>query len=72
MTHICHHPNCTEKVPARLHACRKHWFQLPQHLRDRIWATYRPGQERDKKPSDAYREAVAATRAFWLATEEKP
>ncbi|MEM7284097.1 MAG: hypothetical protein AAF438_21035 [Pseudomonadota bacterium] len=27
---------------------------LPKHLRDQIWATYRPGQEISKTPSAAY------------------
>jgi hypothetical protein len=37
---------------------------LPKRLRDRIWATYRPGQERDKRPSSEYMEAFAASTAF--------
>jgi hypothetical protein len=34
--------------------CRKHWFKVPQQLRDQVWATYRPGQEVDQQPSAAY------------------
>ena len=34
--------------------CKPHWFRLPKRLRDQIWATYRPGQERDRNPSEAY------------------
>jgi hypothetical protein len=34
--------------------CRRHWFSLPKRLRDRIWLTYRPGQEADMSPSMAY------------------
>jgi hypothetical protein len=34
--------------------CREHWFRLPKPLRDRIWATYVPGQEITKTPSAAY------------------
>ena len=64
--HECPAPGCGVKIPGRLFACREHWFVLPKPLRDRIWATYRPGQERDGFPSveyvTAYAEAVA-----WLA-----
>jgi hypothetical protein len=38
--------------------CRKHWFTLPKALRDRIWATYRPGQEVTKDPSELYMAAA--------------
>jgi hypothetical protein len=24
--------------------CRDHWYRLPKHLRDRIWATWRSGE----------------------------
>jgi hypothetical protein len=34
--------------------CRRHWFMVPKAMQDAIWAAYRPGQERDKKPSNAY------------------
>jgi hypothetical protein len=67
--HRCHHPTCDVPVPPRLLACRRHWFQLPKRLRDRIWATYRPGQEIDKRSSDEYSEAFDACIAFWRARE---
>jgi len=38
--------------------CRPHWRMVPEHLRRAIWATYRPGQERDKSPSWEYLEAA--------------
>jgi hypothetical protein len=47
-----------------MHMCKRHWFMLPKRLRDEIWRTYRPGQERDKKPSAEYMAAFAATTAF--------
>jgi hypothetical protein len=34
--------------------CKTHWFRLPKALRDRIWATYAPGQEIDMTPSREY------------------
>jgi len=38
--------------------CKRHWFMVPKPIRDRIWRHYRPGQERDWKPSRAYLEAA--------------
>jgi hypothetical protein len=34
--------------------CKGHWFALPKRLRDRIWATYRRGQEITMTPSKEY------------------
>lgn len=64
MSHHCHATGCEANVPPSMWGCRKHWFMVPKRLRDRIWATYRRGQEDDKRPSIAYlhaaREAVIA------------
>jgi len=67
MSHLCHRPTCQVQVPPKLLACRPHWFQLPKHIRARIWATYRPGQENDKRPSPAYLAVVKEALAFWEA-----
>lgn len=52
--HRCHWPDCPVEVPPAMWGCRAHWYSLPKHFRDAIWATYRPGQENDGKPSRAY------------------
>lgn len=52
--HTCHYPTCTKEVPPKLWGCKEHWFKLPKCLRDRIWATYREGQEITKTPSATY------------------
>lgn len=57
--HTCHAEGCETTVPPRLFACRKHWFMLPQEIRDAVWREYSPGQERRKDPSAAY---LAVTR----------
>lgn len=54
MKHNCHWPGCTKEVPPRMWGCRPHWFMLTPILRARIWATYVPGQEMRKDPSDEY------------------
>jgi hypothetical protein len=58
MAHECHAIGCTACVPAGMFMCKRHWFSLPKPLRDRIWATYRPGQEDDKQPTKEYCEAA--------------
>lgn len=56
--HECHWPGCTVQVPPAMWGCKMHWFKLPRHLRDKIWRTYEPGQERDMTPSDEYLSAA--------------
>lgn len=64
MKHTCHWTDCQREVPPAMWGCRQHWFTLPKSLRDRIWATYRPGQEITKTPSAAYIEAAQAVQAW--------
>jgi len=52
--HECHWPGCKAQVPPAMWGCKKHWFALPTRLRRMIWASYRPGQEIDMRPSEAY------------------
>lgn len=49
--------------------CKRHWFKLPKFLRDWIWATYVPGQEITKTPSDEYLEAADAVQQ-WIETRQ--
>jgi hypothetical protein len=64
--HECHWPGCGRQVPPAMWGCRSHWYALPKELRDRIWRTYRPGQERDINPSGDYLAAARAVQA-WIA-----
>ena len=66
MKHSCHWPGCGKSVPPALWGCKPHWFALPKHLRDRIWSTYRPGQEISKTPSRDYIDAAREVQA-WIA-----
>ncbi len=65
MTHTCHWPGCGRSVSPAMWGCKLHWFTLPKRLRDRIWATYRPGQEIDKRPSETYLDAAQAVQ-HWI------
>lgn len=64
--HTCHWPGCGERVPPAKWGCYRHWMRLPKRLRDKIWAAYRPGQERDKQPSRLYLQVARETRD-WIA-----
>ncbi len=52
--HHCHWPGCGKQVPPAMWGCKRHWFLLPKRLRDRIWSTYRIGQEVNLSPSREY------------------
>lgn len=63
--HTCHWRGCDRDVPPAMWGCKAHWFRLPKALRDRVWATYRPGQEETKTPSREYL-AVAREVQAWI------
>lgn len=67
--HHCHWPGCPEQVPPAKWGCYKHWMRLPKYLRDKIWATFRPGQEKNWTPSREY-VAVAKEVQLWISCEE--
>jgi len=58
--HRCHAIDCTTQVHPRMLMCRRHWYMVPKDLRDRVWREYRDGQERTKRPSEAYLAAAKA------------
>ena len=66
MDHKCHWPGCDIECESRHWGCVSHWFKLPKTLRNRIWDTYRRGQEIDKRPSEQYIEAAQDVQA-WIA-----
>lgn len=68
--HTCHWPGCTTQVKPAMWGCSKHWFLLPRHLRNKIWATYRPGQEIDGRPSVQYIR-VAQEVQLWVRENEE-
>jgi hypothetical protein len=71
MEHKCHWPTCTVEVPPKMWGCKKHWFRLPQRIRTAIWAAYRPGQEVDKNPSEAYLDAAMKAHQWALENPDK-
>lgn len=72
MAHLCHWRGCKTPVPPKLWGCKQHWFRLPKFLRDRIWATYVPGQEIRKDPTQEYLDAADQVDAWIREHGEKP
>ncbi len=52
--HHCHFPGCGKQCPPAAWGCKSCWFKLPKYLRDKIWASFRPGQETNWTPSREY------------------
>jgi len=71
MLHTCHAKGCKVPVAPKLLMCRRHWFMVPKPLRDRVWETYRPGQEVKKNPTTDYLDAADAAIAFVAKREGK-
>jgi hypothetical protein len=68
--HHCHWPGCERQVPPAMWGCRPHWYALPADLRNRIWLTYQPGQEKTATPSAQYVEVARAVQE-WIARDEE-
>ena len=67
--HTCHWPSCNKQVPPAMWGCKEHWFKIPKRLRDRIWATYKPGQEESLDVSEDYLKAADAVQE-WIRSQE--
>lgn len=63
-THHCHARGCRVAIPPHLFMCFAHWHMVPKSLRLAIAEAYRPGQEVDKRPSEAWLEAARAAIAI--------
>lgn len=58
--HLCHALGCKAAVPPKLLMCARHWRMVPRMIQAGVWKHYRPGQERDKRPTPEYLEAASA------------
>lgn len=70
MSHTCHAHGCKRTVPPKMLMCLKHWKMVPKFAQDEIWATYVPGQEIRKDPSDAYLKAQQRARVLCYMKEQ--
>lgn len=67
-SHDCAARGCTQQIPLHRLMCGPHWRKVPRKLRQRVWGSYRPGQEIDHNPSGDY---VRAVRLAVLTVAEK-
>lgn len=67
--HQCHWPTCTLYCAPAFWGCKRHWFMLPKHLRDRLWKHYIKGQEIYKTPLPEYMEAAREAETWALLRE---
>jgi len=37
----CPKPGCKNNIPRTMYACKPHWFELPQKIRNKIWKGYK-------------------------------
>lgn len=66
-TKSCPVPNCTGRRTSTQLLCARHWFMVPQAMRDRVWKLYRSAAG-----SPAHREACTnAIRAAVEADRER-
>lgn len=43
-TGSCPVTGCGRQISRSRLMCRRHWYQIPKQLRDRVWATWRSGE----------------------------
>lgn len=73
MANDCPVPDCSTPVGVSLLLCDKHWYQLPQSLRDAVWKTRKarlrlePTPERIEAHRQACRDALA-----WAQSHARP
>lgn len=71
MNHTCHAYGCNQRINPTLLMCLKHWRMVPKFAQNDVWATYRPGQEVRKDPSNDYMKAQQRARVLCYMIENK-
>jgi hypothetical protein len=60
---LCPVPGCGDQIDRTRLMCRRDWYQVPKHLRDQVWRTWRSGQEaRSHEHQQAVLQAITAAR----------
>jgi hypothetical protein len=70
--HVCHARGCHTAIKPELLMCGAHWRAVPLKIQRAVWATYRPGQCNDKRPSGGWHEAASAAIGFVARREGHP
>ena len=63
MRHTCHAPQCSAETAPRHLMCPACWSLVSEPAKAEVWKYYRPGQERDKKPSRLWLAAAMEAKA---------
>lgn len=71
MPHKCHATGCDKPVSPRLLMCAAHWSLVSSELKSKVYEHYRPGQERDKRPTMAYLDAALEAVRYVKVQEDK-
>lgn len=59
----CPVPGCSDQIDQTRLMCRHDWYRIPKKLRDRVWATWRSGQEASSREhQQAVLEAIRVCR----------
>lgn len=69
--HECHAEDCHVEVPPKLLMCGRHWAMVPPDIQRAVYAAYRPGQERDMRPSVESLDAMTAAENYIRRLEGK-
>lgn len=69
--HHCHARGCSTPTKPEMLMCFKHWRMVPRDLQRAVWATYRPGQCDDKRPSPEWHAAADAAIAAVAQKERR-
>lgn len=57
----CPVPDCGDEIDRTRLMCRGDWYLVPKQIRDRVWATWRSGQEASSREhQEAVLQAIAA------------
>lgn len=67
--HTCHAMHCEIPVPPEKLMCKRHWFMVPEGIRNQVWHHYRQEQCDDKNPSQEWIKA-ARNAIYHVANQE--
>lgn len=71
MSHTCHARGCKTAVRPELLMCLRHWRLVPRKIQRAVWATYRPGQCDDRRPSREWHDAAGAAIGYVALLENE-
>ena len=70
VAHVCHAPGCRRPTRPKMLMCPWCWDLVSPEHQAAVWEHYRPGQERDKRPSKPWLAAAMDAKADVLDARE--